>query len=329
MANALGLTSTNTVMSLFNRHLQKRSEKSLRDTVVLYELCDKHPLPGRAGKTIFVPKHIARDSIVALTEGTILGTSATSAHFYSATVAGYGDARSYSDFLVMIHEIPTMISDDVAGMTRDAGLFIDRLLANQFSGAGTYVAADGSTPTGSVKSTTQLKQSFLFSANTTLKSNKAPTFNDGSYAGVFHPRQTYDLFVATSGGMSQLGATPRGGSFMENTELGARKLEMATIGKLGNVRIFENTNAAPDKIDNSGAVSAEHSGYHAYVFGPGAVGAVDLATARLKTFIKPVGSAGASDPINQKMTAGVKFYFAAIAKDTTNRIVHTASGKTL
>lgn len=316
-------------MSLFKRHLQKRSEKSLRDSVVLYEACDKHPLPGRAGKTIFVPKHIARDRIAALTEGNILNPCATSAHYYSATVGGYGDARAYTDFLVMIHEVPTMISDDVAYMTRDAGLFVDRLLANQFSGAGTYVAPDGATASGSVLSTTQLKQSFLFSANTTLRSNNAPHFPDGSYKGMFHPRQTYDLFVATSGGMSQLGATPRGGSFMENTEYGARKLEMASIGKLGNVMVYENTNAVPDKIDNSGAVSAEHSGFHAYVFGPGAVGAVDLATARLKTFIKPIGSAGADDPIDQKMTAGVKFYFAAIAKDTTNRIVHTASGKTL
>jgi len=56
---------------------------------------------------------------------------------------------------------------------------------------------------------------------------------------------------------------------------------------------------------------------------------VDLATSRLRTYMKPLGSAGADDPIDQKMTAGVKFYFTAIAMDTANRLVKTASGKTL
>ena len=56
------------------------------------------------------------------------------------------------------------------------------------------------------------------------------------------------------------------------------------------------------------------------------MGAIDLTTARLKSYIKELGSAGTSDPINQFMTVGVKFYFTALQKDT-NRFVMTASGK--
>ena len=114
---------------------------------------------------------------------------------------------------------------------------------------------------------------------------------------------------------------------MELTDMGASKLERATIGALGGVRIFKTT-TTPLLTGTArvGQVSADSSGYQAYVMGKGALGAIDLKTARLRSYIKSLGSAGTSDPIDQLMTVGVKFYFAALAKDTTNRLVTTASG---
>ena len=322
--------TTSNVMKLFNRHLQKRSEKSLRDTPILVDCFDQRPLPGKAGVTMFVPRHIARDQIAALTEGSPIGLCATSAHYYSATVVGYGDARSYSDFLVAVHEIPTMISDDIAGMVRDAGLFIDRLCATAISDSGTFVSPDGSTTEDSVVESTPLRQSALFVANTTLAGKNAPTYADGMYKGVFHPNSVHDLFIATSAG-SQLGTY--GGfnaGFLENTEQGASKLTHATMGVLGNIRILQNSNA-PKPLFNthtSGAagMSADNSGYESYIMGPGAAAAVDLSTSKLRTYTKGLGSAGTADPIDQVMTAGVKFYFVALPMDVSNRLVRIPVG---
>jgi len=343
MGDSRSTTSTNAVMSLFNRHLQKRSEKSLREVPVLAELFDKRPLPGKSGTTMFVPRHIARNAIRALTEGTPIVTCATSAHYYSGTVVGYGDARAYSDFLVMVHEIPTMISDDIDFMSRDAGLKIDDLCRTAISaraysaetgGHNTFISPDGTTASGSVKSTTSLKQNALFETNTSLHSDNAPLYADGLYHGVFHPRQTYDLFISTSAGsqLTKLAAdSAKHTSFLENTEFGAKKLERATIGVLGNIRVIENTNA-PKTVNGGTAaagISASNSGYVAYVMGPGAAAAVDLSTARLKTYMKALGSAGTTDPIDQEMTAGVKFYFVAIGMDVRNRMRSIPSGKTL
>lgn len=322
---AYSLTSTNTVMSLFNRHLEKRSQKSLFKTPVLYELASKHPLPGGAGKTIFIPRHIAKNSGGALTEGNIVNPSATSAHYYSATVGGYGDAKAYSDFLVMVHEIPTMISDDIAAMSKFAGYWVDDSIKTQIVNSGTHVMPDGVTADGLAKDETPLKQRFLFDASTQLMTTDCPTFDDGNYAGVFHPKQIHDLFISTSAG-SQLGSYAFRGSFLEGTEFGAQKLEKMTIGVLGKVRVLESRHSVEDAFETMG-MSADNSGWGAFVMGPGAVGAVDLQTARLQTFIKGLGSAGAADPINQKQTAGIKMYFAAVAMDVTNRLVHTASGQ--
>lgn len=319
------LTSTNTVFSLYGKHLQKRAEKTLFLTPVLYEFADKHPLPGKSGTTIFIPRSIQKNQIIALSEGTPIGPSATSAHYYSGTVAGYGGAKRYSDFLVAVHEIPTMISNDIEGMTKYAGYKIDSLILGAISAGGTYVAPDGSTGTGSVKAATNLKQRFLFDAATTLDSVGTPTYGDGFYWGAFHPRAVHDLFVNTSSGATQLFGT---NTFLQNTEEGARMLKKGMMGELGGVRIWK-SNHSGKAVFAAGGMSASNSGHMAFVMGPGAVGAVDLATSRLRTYVKPFGSAGADDPVDQKMTAGVKFYFTAVAMDTTNRLIKTASGKTL
>lgn len=313
---------TGALMGLFNRHLTKVAERTLIDVPVLYELADKHPLPGKSGKTLFVPRHLSFDNIVALTEGTPIGFSSTCAGYYSATVAGYGGAKGYSDFLEMVREIPTTITHDIEDMMKYSGNKVDSLIRTKLCGTSTFVSPDGSTATGSVKSTTPLKQRFLFDAHTTLATNNVPMYNDGFYWGAFHPRALHDLFVNTSAGGTVLGA-----GYMELTDTGASKLERATIGALGGVRIFKTTNAPV--LAALGGLSASNSGHQAFVMGPGAVGAIDLATSRLRSYIKGLGSAGTEDPIDQVMTVGVKFYFAAIAKDVASRSVRTVSGKTL
>lgn len=318
--------TANHVMSLFNKYLNKVAEQTLYATPVLYEFAKKAPLPGNSGKTIFIPKHYGRNGIRTLSEtkSSKIETCATSTHYYSATVAGYGDARSYSDFLVAIKEIPTVIEDDIRSMTEFAGQKVDSLIRAAICTTGNWVSPDGATGNTDVVETTALKQSFLFRAYSTLAALNCPKYSDGSYWGAFHPFVIHDLFVGTSGGGTTLGA-----GFMELTDMGAKKLESATIGKLAGIRVVETT-SVPKIANGIGGISeGANSGYQSFVMGPGAVGAVDLANSKLQTIIKGLGSAGTADPVNQEMTAGVKFYFAAVAMDTTNRLVRTASGSTL
>lgn len=332
MANYFRLTSeTGALMGLFNRHLTKVAERTLINTPVLYEFADKHPLPGKSGKTLFVPRHISQNLIATLTEGTPVAICSHSAGYYSASVSGFGAAVGYSDFLEMVREIPTTITHDIEDMVKNGANKVDSLIRVKLCGTSTYVQPDGSTASGAVKSTTNLKQRFLFDAFTTLAGNNVPMYGDGLYWGAFHPRQVHDLFVNTSGS-GQL-ATYKGSQqagFLENTDVGARKLERFDMGVLGGVRIFKSTNTPVlTGAAAVGPISADNSGFQAFVMGPGAVGAVDLATARMRSYIKGLGSAGTADPIDQRMTVGVKFYFTAIAKDVATRSVRTGSGKTL
>ncbi|RLA17633.1 MAG: hypothetical protein DRQ56_08925 [Gammaproteobacteria bacterium] len=125
-----------------------------------------------------------------------------------------------------------------------------------------------------------------------------------------------------------------GAGYMEATEIGAKKLERASIGVLGNVRVFQSTWGAQAVTSVGGLMKAATSslGYQAFIMAPGAFAKVDLATARLRTYWKPAGSAGTADPIDQFSTAGVKFYAAAVAMDVgaptaPKRLVKIVSGR--
>lgn len=328
-----GTATTNQLHIMYEAHFETRVQKQLYKTPVLYELCDKHPLPGGKGTTIYIPRQITPETGGTLTENTAITPCATSGGYYSATVAGWGQAIQYSDFLILVKQIPSLISDDLTAMGKYAGYWVDSEIVDQISGrsdVSNWLSPDGSVGQGSVVATTPLKQNFLFRASTTLASNNAPTYGDGNYAGVFHPKAVYDLFISTSAG-SQLGTYNTGASsFLEGTESGFKKLESMTIGVLGKVRVLESTQSCKAVYGSSVVGSSSNASAHpGYVMGPGACAAVDLTTAKLKTYLKPPGSGGTSDPIDQITTAGVKLYFAAVGMDLTNRLVRTGSGTTL
>jgi len=334
------ITTSAAVWALYGEHLVKRAQEALFGATLLPMLGNQIPLPAHSGKTIYIPYDLPQNNIQLISEGTIMALCPTSGHYYTGVVAGYGGAKSYNDFLVSIHEVQSMVSNDVASMSRYLGYKYDSLCRAVISGdVGTWLAPGAGEVQGGVVATDPLIQRFLFDASTTLAAKNAPTYSDGLYHGVFHPAATHDLFVSTSAG-SQLGkgqqSVAGAGSFLENTEIGAAKLERATIGALGRIRILESTqstklifHATSVAAASIGGMMSAMSGYSAYVMGPGAFAAVDLENQRPQVFVKGFGSGGTSDPINQLSSAGIKGYFVAIAMDVTNRLIRTVSGKTL
>ena len=331
-----GKTDTNAVMSLFNRHLRLRAQQGLFQGVALYELADKTPIPPHSGATVFVPKHIPHSNIRALSEGSVLAVQCnTSAGFYSGTVAGYGDVKTYSDFLVAVHEVPTMISSDMHDLGRKLGYKYDDLLKAVISGVGTFVKPDGDTAAGSIASATRLTQRYFFDAGATLGNLDAPKFADGLYASIIGPRGTNHLYISTSGG-SQLRANIAGAgdipSFLEATERGAQAIERKTLGVLGECRIIKASRSTAFKAGTAAltaiyGVSAGASGHPVFTFGPGAFAAADLENMRPQTYMQGFGgNAAGGDILEQVMGIGIKGYFVAIAMDATNRLVKTAHG---
>ena len=327
------LTSAGSAGKLWNQHLYKRAVNALYGQAVLYEQGDPRPLPGGSGHTLSIPKYVGSDGMGALTENAAVTTGSVAMSNYTGTIAGYGEARKYSDFVMYVNEIPQFVSDEIHDMTQNARKQLDDLAIAVLSasGIGAYIKPDGATAIYSSINTTVLKQRALFDANSTLAGANANPYSDGTWHGVFHPNQVHDLFVGAAASGTPLGEY--GAGYLEATEIGAKALEKASIGVLGNVRIYQTTWGSQAVTSVGGLMSAASgaAGHQAFILAPGAFAKVDLATARLKTYWKPAGSAGTADPIDQFSTAGVKFYATAVAMDvgTTaapKRLVKVVSG---
>ena len=121
-----------------------------------------------------------------------------------------------------------------------------------------------------------------------LKRQNAPKI-DGSYIAIIHPDVAYDL--------------------MSDPEwIDIHKYESSVnifngeIGKLAGVRFIENTEA---KIFSKGGASSANV-YATMVLGKGAYATTDVSGGGLRHIVKPLGSAGSADPLDQRATVGWK-----------------------
>ena len=121
----------------------------------------------------------------------------------------------------------------------------------------------------------------------TLKSQNAPKI-DGYYVAIVHPSVAYDIM-----------ADPEWSEANKYTAGNVNKLFKGEIGEIAGVKIVESTEA---KIWKQGDLSI----YGTLVIGKDAYGVTDIEGGGLETIIKPLGSAGTGDPLDQRSTVGWK-----------------------
>ena len=148
----------------------------------------------------------------------------------------------------------------------------------------------------------------------TLKRKNIKKFGDGYYHAIIHPDQAYDLANTTKWlDASKYAATTQ---LLDNE-----------IGKLGGFRFMESTeNVAVTEIaaieDDATTTSVDESRaafnvYKSLFYGADTYGVVDLekSSAKPKIIVKPVGSSGSSDPLDQRGTVGWKAMVTAVIID--------------
>jgi N4-gp56 family major capsid protein len=122
-----------------------------------------------------------------------------------------------------------------------------------------------------------------------LKRQNAPTIN-GSYVALIHPDVAYDLMNDQEGWIDV------------HKYMDATKIFDGELGKIGNVRFVESTEA---KIF-MGAGASGANVYSTMVLGKGAYATTEITGGGLQHIVKPLGSAGSADPLNQRATVGWK-----------------------
>ncbi len=282
------INSTLTLTAENQKFYDKVLLKRMLPELVFTKYGQKRPIPKRSGKTVdFRQFSPLAPAITPLTEGVTPEGSTLNVTNLEATLKQYGDYVEVTDVLDLTG-IDPVITETAELLGEQAGKTIDTVVRDIIC-AGTNVQyAGGASSTSAV--TAKISSEEVKKAVRTLKTFNAKRIEGNSYIGIIDPAISYDL---------------------QNDPLwqdiskysGGVKIMDGEIGKLGGVRFIETTET----------LVKDERIHCALILGKDAYGIVDLEGSANKPsiIVKPFGSSGTEDPLNQRQTQGWKAMFTA------------------
>jgi N4-gp56 family major capsid protein len=242
----------------------------------------------------------------ALTEGVTPSGSSLAKTDISATALQYGDYITLTDKLTFTTTDP-VLTEANSVLAQQAGNTLDQLTRDVIVAGTTVQYASTAVSRVTVAATMKLTLAEIQEAVRTLKQNNADKItemidpSDGvgtmpvnaCYIGFVHPNASYDLKGVTG--------------FVKVEQYGTQKALPGEIGSLDEVRFIESTNAKV--FTAAGASSADV--YATMIIGADYYAQTRIAGEAMKNIIKPLGSGGSSDPLDQRQTTGWKATFVA------------------
>lgn len=311
---AINTTSTSGLSPTMQTFYDKRLLKNMEAVMAYTKFGQKRPIPRNNGKTVNFRKFTPFDlATTPLTEGTTPEGHEMSMTELTATVKQYGDYVTVSDLLQMTAIDPVIVEANRLNAMQ-AGETIEKV-TRDILGAGTNVLYAAGSSRASVGATNVLTSELLRKAVRTLKKKRAqPFIRNGKpyFYCIVNPDTTYDLQADDKWEKKAL------------YQQGER-VESGEIGKLYGVVVIEATQGIV--FSGAGASNADVAG--TIVFGRDAYGTIDIAgSGAVQSYVKPLGSGGTTDPLDQRSTIGWKVpaYTACILQqDWIVRIEHGIS----
>ena len=160
-----------------------------------------------------------------------------------------------------------------------------------------------------ITATDYASSKYFAEANAVLKSKGAPEIGAG-YVAIAHPLVIQDL-------LTEVGSSTAG--FFEASKYSQpENIFNGELGKMFGIRFVQSSNVKSFLGGVGGTVNL----YPTFIVGEDAYGIVE--SQALETIIKPIGSAGASDPLNQRGTVSLKVRFGTkVLKPESNFRIET------
>lgn len=298
-------TTTQASLSAENKTFWDRALIVLAGPELVHDqFAQQRDIPAGSGKTIEFRQFDPLPEIAApLTEGVTPDGQSLSVSALSATVAQYGGYVTTSDVLDMTALDP-VVNEATRLIARQAGETLDTITRDVINAGTNVLYAKG---TAAARPTSRAGVSYTSPAENnnltvedvklavrTLKRQNAPRIN-GDYVAIIHPDVAFDLMRDPEW------LSPK--QYVDTQDLYAGE-----IGKLYGVRFVENTRA---KTFTVGSGSSAKTVYSTLVIGGDAYGTTKVAGGGLQHIVKPLGSGGTSDPLDQRSTVGWKATKAA------------------
>lgn len=231
----------------------------------------------------------------------------------SATVYQYGDFVRLSDW-VQLTTLDPILTETAEVLGEQAGDTLDELARGVLHTGTNVQYADATTPgsganRAAVGSTDVLDADELKVGIRTLKNGNAKRINKmvsadtgynttpvmASFVGIIHPDATH-IIQDLSG--------------FESVEKYAGRTAVlpGEVGKYKDIRFVETTQAKIFAGEGGGGIDV----YSTLILGMDAYGVSRISGNAMQNIVKPIGSAGSADPLNQRSTSGWKATFACV-----------------
>ena len=259
-------------------------------------------IPANSGTNVikFRRYGLLTATTTALSEGVTPSGSQLSVTDLTATTAQYGDYVTLTDVVLMETYDPILTETaDVLG--EQVGDSLDLLCRAVLVAGASAQYASTATTVATVGAAMKLDRAEVKEAVRTLKNNNAKPVTsminpstgynttplNRAFIGIVHPYTTYDLDDAT--GWIPVEKYPNKSDVMPDE-----------VGSLGGVRFLETSNGY------TVAGTLVSTVYGTLIFGRNAYAQTRISGEALKNIVKPLGSAGTADPLDQRSTSGWK-----------------------
>ena len=243
----------------------------------------------------------------ALTEGVTPTGSQLSVTDITATVLYYGDYVTLTD-KVQIETYDPILTETAEVLGEQAGDSIDQLCRDVIAAGTTVQYASTAVSRVTVTAAMIMNRDEAKEAVRTLRGNNARVVSSmidpstgyntvpvgKSFLAICSEYTAYDLDSAT--GWIPVEKYPNKSTVMEDE-----------IGAISNVRFIETSNAKVFVGEGAAGVDVHAT----LIFGQNAYAITRISGATLRNIVKPLGSAGSADPLDQRSTSGWKLSFVA------------------
>lgn len=291
---ATQLTTTSGLSATMQSYYDRKMLEYAKTQFVFANYAQKRSIPKNNGKTVQFRRwtlFTADPTTQTLTEGTTPTAQNLAMSAITATVKQYGAYVEVSDLLDLT-AIDNVISDSSELLGEQLGNVLDMIVRDAMSATTNIQYAGGQASDDTITATQKLTVGEIRKAVRTLKKAKARKFTRKGgkphYICIVDPDAVYDL---------QSDSLWQDVSKYSNAE----QIYDGELGKMFGVVFIETTNA---KIVNNGSSYGVHQ---SFVFGSDSYGVVDVAgQGAIKAIVKPHGSSGTADPLDQRATVGAK-----------------------
>lgn len=249
----------------------------------------KRPMPKNEGDTINFRRFNSLDVPAAsLTEGVTPDGDNLSITAVTATVAQEGNWVRLSDKISMVG-IDPVLTESAALMGENAAKTLETRCADVIFKGTSQQFAGGAASASAIAAGKVVNSEEIKKAVRTLRNNNAEPLEGGYYIGFCDPSVAYDL---------------QNDSLWQDISKynGAENIMKGEIGRIHGVRFILTTMCPTD------ATTATAGTLHkTLIVGKDAYGVVDVnGSSKPEIIIKPTGSAGTEDPLNQRASVGWK-----------------------